>query len=122
MRPALNVSLPRLALACATIFTGLWCIASFWFPFGWDQGMFAAVGDVILRGGMPYRDGWEVKGPLAYYGFALAQWLFGRHMWSIRILDLALLLAGMAALAGMVGRLASRAAGWWAAMVFVVWI
>ena len=84
--------------------------------------MLASIGDVIVRGGMPYRDGWDMKGPLAYYGYALAQWLFGRHMWSIRILDIALLVTGMAVLASVVGRLTSRRTGWWAAIVFAFWI
>jgi hypothetical protein len=100
----------------------LWAIASFWFPFGWDQGFFAAVGDVILRGGMPYRDAWEIKGPLPQYAFAMAQWLFGRHMWSIRVLDLPVLIAGAAALGSIVARRASPARGWWAAIVFTLWI
>src|ERR1043165_8774620 len=86
--------LSHLAIACATTLALTWCVASFWFPFGWDQAMLASVGDVKLRGGMPYRDGWDMKGPLVYYVFAFAQWLFGRQMWSIRALALGLLLAG----------------------------
>jgi hypothetical protein len=116
-------ALARLGLAGATGLTLLWCAASFWFPFGWDQGIFASIGDVILRGGMPYRDGWDMKGPLAYYGFALGQWLFGNHMWSVRVLDLPLLLAGMTALAFMVARLtATPLWGCWAAITFALWI
>jgi 4-amino-4-deoxy-L-arabinose transferase-like glycosyltransferase len=111
-----------LGIVCAAGLTAAWCVASLWFPFGWDQGFFASVGEVILRGGMPYRDGWELKGPLTYYAFALAEWLFGRHMWSIRILDLPLLIAGMVALARIVKRIASPLAGWWAAIVFALWI
>jgi hypothetical protein len=102
--------------------TAAWCIASFWFPFGWDQGIIAAVGDAIVRGEMPYRDAWEMKGPLAYYGFALAQVLFGRHMWSVRIVDLALLIIGMVALAKMVSRVARPIHGAWAAVAFALWI
>ena len=112
----------RVVFTCAAALTALWLCASLWFPFGWDQGFFASVGDVIVRGGMPYRDGWEMKGPLTYYAFAFAQWLFGRHMWSIRIFDLPLLIAGMAALAAVVGRFTSRMVGWWAAIVFALWI
>jgi 4-amino-4-deoxy-L-arabinose transferase-like glycosyltransferase len=115
-------SVARLVTVCAAGLTAAWCLASFWFPFAWDQGEFASVGEVILRGGMPYRDGWDQKGPLTYYAFALAQWLFGRHMWSIRVLDLPLLIAGIVALAEIVKRFASRLAGWWAAMVFALWI
>src|SRR4051794_37631686 len=94
----------RLAIAAAAALTTLWCIASFWFPFGWDQGMFASVGHVIVRGGMPYRDGWETRGPLAFYIFAWAERLFGEHMWSVRVFDLLLLLAGMLAVGVIVRR------------------
>jgi len=121
--PHFGRSLPARAIfACAAALTATWLCASFWFPFGWDQGFFASVGDVIVRGGMPYRDGWEIKGPLTYYLFALAQWIFGRHMWSIRVFDLPLLIAGMALLGAAVARLTSRLVGWWAAMVFAFWV
>lgn len=53
--------------------------------------MMASVGDIILRGGVPFRDGWDIKGPLAYMGFAAAEFLFGRNMWGIRVLELGLL-------------------------------
>ena len=111
----------RLGLACAIGLSLTWCIASLWLPFGWDHGFFAAVGDVVTRGGMPYRDGWEVKGPLAYYGYALAQWVFGRHMWGARIIDLLLLLAGSFSLMRMVARLASPTTGFWTALGFILW-
>jgi hypothetical protein len=57
---------------------GAWVVMSFTYPFGWDQGLFAWVGDAIVRGGLPYRDAWDFKGPLLYYVYALAQWLFRR--------------------------------------------
>jgi len=115
-------SLRRLAFAVALGLTILWCTASLWFPLGWDQGMFASVGDVILRGGMPYRDGWETRGPLAFYVFATAESLFGRHMWSVRILDLLLLAAGMLGLHSIVRRLITPSAGYWAAFMYVFWV
>ncbi|MGH7540373.1 MAG: ArnT family glycosyltransferase, partial [Gemmatimonadota bacterium] len=117
-------TLPRLstlALAGVAGLAAVWAVASLWFPFGWDQGIHASVGDVIVRGGMPYRDGWDVKGPLTYYVFALAQALFGRHMWGIRILDLLLLAGGAEALRRLVSRRASPAAGVWTALAFVLW-
>jgi hypothetical protein len=122
-----NVRLPRflpasVVFVAAAVFIAMWLSASLWFPFGWDQGMFAAIGDIIQRGGMPYRDGWDMKGPLAYYPYAWAQELFGRHMWSIRLFDLPLLIAAMAGLASIVGRLTTRLYGWWAAIVYALWI
>ena len=58
----------------------VWVTASLSWPFGWDQGILAWAGDVIHQGGMPYRDAWDIKGPLAYYLYALAQWLFGKNL------------------------------------------
>ena len=41
-----------------------WAAIYLSWPFGQDQSAFAWVADAILRGGLPYRDAWEVKGPL----------------------------------------------------------
>ncbi len=111
----------RLALAGTVALSLTWCIASLWLPFGWDHGIFAALGDVIVRGGMPYRDGWELRGPLAYYGYALAQWVFGRYMWGARVVDVLLLLASSLSLMRTVARLASPAVGLWTALGFILW-
>lgn len=73
-------------------------------------------------GCMPYRDGWEIKGLLTHYGFAFAQWLFGRHMWSIRVLDLPFLRGGMLALGFIVSRITSSLGAYLAAIVFRLWI
>ncbi len=108
-----------LRFLCALAF--IWSVASLSFPFGWDHGIMASIGDVIVRGGMPYRDGWDMKGPLAFYGFALVQWMFGRNMWAIRVLDLFLLGIAAAVLARMVGRIASPKVGVWAAVGLVFW-
>jgi Glycosyltransferase family 87 len=111
-------NLPWCALCSLAL---IWAFASLWFPFGWDHGILASVGDVIVRGGMPYRDAWDMKGPLAFYGYALAQWLFGRNMWAIRFLDLSLLGTASFMLARMVGRIASPKTGLWAAVGLVLW-
>jgi hypothetical protein len=112
----------RLGLACGVCLMSVWFVASIWFPFGWDQGILAWVGDTIVRGGIPYRDSWDMKGPLSYYGFALAEWLFGRHMYSIRLIDAPLLILGMVALAAIVARMTSRPRGHLAAIAFGLWI
>jgi len=111
----------RFSLWGAVTFSLFWCVVSLWFPFGWDQGMLAAVGDVIVRDGMAYRDGWEMKGPLTYYFFAITQWLFGRTMWGLRLLDIILLLSASAALVWLVTRLTTLAFGIWAAVAYIIW-
>ena len=88
---------------CVAAGTLLW-------PFGRDQGIFAWAGDVIVRGGLPYRDAWEVKGPATHYAYALAQLVFGRTPLAARALDLALLAGGGWAL---VALLRTHAAAHW---------
>ena len=45
----------------------IWAPGSLFLPLGRDQGIFAWVGGVILSGGLPYADAWEVKGPLSHF-------------------------------------------------------
>jgi hypothetical protein len=73
-------------------------IDALWWPMGFDQGVFAWAGDVIVSGGLPYRDAWEVKSPATHYICALAQLVFGRTMWGIRVVDLFFLVVGLLAL------------------------
>ncbi|MBN1991574.1 MAG: glycosyltransferase family 39 protein [Anaerolineae bacterium] len=110
--------LPWLALVA---FMLTWAISSLWWPFGHDQGIFAWVGDVILNGGTPYRDAWEVKGPAPHYVYALAQFLFGRTMWGIRLLDLCFLALGLAALWRIAGKLSNNTAARLAVALFTLW-
>lgn len=42
------------------------------YPFGHDQGIFSACGEVIRRGGVPIRDCFESKGPAVMVLYALA--------------------------------------------------
>lgn len=112
----------RLALGAMFGLVLMWSAASFWFPFFWDQAILASVGDVVVRGGMPFRDGFDMKGPLAYYGFAAAQALFGRHFWSIRVLDFPFLVCGTIALGRLTARVTSPLWGWWSGLVFALWI
>jgi hypothetical protein len=80
-------------------------LGSLTWPLGRDQGMFAWVGEVILRGGLPYRDAWEMKGPLCYYVYAFVIALFGSNDVGIRIFDLAPTLAACWLIFSLVQRL-----------------
>jgi hypothetical protein len=84
-----------------------WAFASIWYPMGYDQGIMASVGDAIIRGGLPYRDAFDMKGPLTFYVFALAQSLFGRVMWGIRLVDLGFLIASALGLYSLLRRIVS---------------
>src|SRR5690349_4700616 len=63
------------------------------FGFGRDQGIYAVVGDALLDGKMPYRDAWDFKPPGIFLVFAVADALFGKAMSSIRLLEVAGLVA-----------------------------
>lgn len=78
----------------AVLVAAVWLAMSATYPFGWDQGIFAWAGGVIVDGGLPYRDAWDLKGPLVYYVYAFAQALFGAGLWSIRLVDAAAVLLG----------------------------
>jgi hypothetical protein len=81
----------------------------------------ASVGDAIARGGLPYRDGWDMKGPLAFAPFALATLLFGHAMWGVRIVDLAIVAPALFILYRTVGRLTTPAVGAGAALALYLW-
>lgn len=70
-------------------------IGSLLLPKGPDQAMWTWVGNVILDHGVPYRDAWDIKGPLTEYINALIDAVFGDDEWGLRVADL-LAVAGSA--------------------------
>jgi Dolichyl-phosphate-mannose-protein mannosyltransferase len=103
------------------VIAALWLAMSMTYPLGWDQGLFSWMGDAIVRGGLPYRDAWDFKGPLLYYIYALAQWLFGVHLWSIRVIDAIFLTLGTLALYRATAVLADLRTARFGAVLFVLW-
>lgn len=70
---------------CLAIFLA---VGSLTWPLGGDHAFFYFVGNTILDGGVPYRDAWELKGPLTYYIYAFIAAVFGQHEFGPRIFDL----------------------------------
>jgi 4-amino-4-deoxy-L-arabinose transferase-like glycosyltransferase len=54
-------------------------------PFERDEGMYAAVAQVILRGGLPYLDAIDIKPPGVHYLYALAIGALGASVAAVRI-------------------------------------
>lgn len=52
-----------------------------------DSPAFTLMGKVILEGGAPYRDVWDVKGPGIYFANALCIALFGESTFALRLFD-----------------------------------
>lgn len=85
-------SLAVLALWGLVAFAALVSIMMLWWPLGYDQGVFASNGAVVANGGVPYRDAWDLKGPLTFYVMAALQMLFGSNAWGVRVVDVGLAL------------------------------
>jgi len=80
-------------------------------PLYTDQAIFALAARTVLDGGFPYRDLWDIKPPGTYLPYVLSFLLFGEHMASIRILDLANTFGAMIAVFLLGRRLFSERAG-----------
>lgn len=85
-RRRVDVALAALGVAFGSV--------SLSFPFGRDQGAFFVVArEWLKRGAIPYRDAFEQKPPGIIAAHALSIALFGERMVSIRILELACVVA-----------------------------
>ncbi len=90
------------------------------YPFGRDQGVFAAAADLLARGGVPYRDLWDVKPPGIFYLFWASFGLFGRSQLAPRLLDLIWTLAAALSLWSLGRRFLSPLAAGAGALFFVL--
>jgi hypothetical protein len=97
-------------------------LPSLLYPFGRDQGEYAAIADEIGRGKVAYRDVFDVKPPLTHRFHGLALHTFGHSMFAIRGFDL-IWQALTAALLATLGTLTfGRASyGMVAAFLYAVW-
>jgi hypothetical protein len=111
----------KLFIAAVALTLLLGGLCTLWWPMGRDQGTFAYTADVILHGGIPYKDAWEQKGPACHYTVAAAILLFGHNEWGIRVLDLLFVAAGMAALAALCRRIEGRLAAAIAVALYLLW-
>jgi hypothetical protein len=109
-----------LLLVLTALFTAVVAAASLTWPFAWDPGIFSWVADTIRHGGLPYRDAWDAKGPLAYYLYAWLQ-RSGPAIVPVRIFDLLIVIAGALAVASIVRRFSGdgRAASWTALLLIL---
>jgi hypothetical protein len=113
-------SLRNIAIAALAAIAAVWAVTSLWWPFQSDHGVYAWMADVVLHGGMLYRDAWDVKGPVAALPALIAQVAFGRNMWGIRVLDLVAVAAAAVALYRVGARWSSRPAALTGALIWVL--
>ena len=62
-------------------------------PFELDEGFYATVVQVILDGGLPYRDAFGHQPPLIFGWYALSFLIFGQHVWAPRLVAAGLMSA-----------------------------
>jgi 4-amino-4-deoxy-L-arabinose transferase-like glycosyltransferase len=55
-------------------------------PFMRDEGLYASVAQLILDGGIPYRDAFDNKPPLIFGIYSFSFILFGENVWAPRLL------------------------------------
>jgi len=60
--------------------------------------MLSWVGETIRRGGTPYVDTWETRGPFPYFLYALLAAATGPNEWALRVLDLLFVAMGAASI------------------------
>lgn len=116
-----SAGMNHLFLGAIFAFAALYSLASLWLPFGWDHGIMAAVGSEMARGGLPYRDGWDLKGPLSYVPFAVATLLFGNVMWGIRVLEVVILVPLLAVFMRSLRQQTSPVIGVGGALILYLW-
>ena len=73
-------------------------------PFFRDEGLYAAVAQMMLDGKIPYRDAFDNKPPMVFVWYATSFVIFGEHVWAPRLL-VSLLLSGSVYLMYREGRL-----------------
>ncbi len=57
------------------------------YPLTRDQGAYAYIADLMMKGGVPYRDALDLKPPAVYLVYGLAFTLFGRSEFAVRLFD-----------------------------------
>jgi 4-amino-4-deoxy-L-arabinose transferase-like glycosyltransferase len=75
-----------LALVLLTVLA-LAALPTLLYPFTRDQGAYAYIADLMMKGGVPYRDVWDLKPPAIYFVYWVAFALFGRSEVAVRFLD-----------------------------------
>jgi hypothetical protein len=105
-----------------SIVTAICAVTSLALPFGWDHGIMASVGSSYIHGGLPYADSWDMKGPISYLPYTLAEEFFGPTMWGVRIFDVIIAAVASFIFYKRIGALTDWRVGAWAAFALYYWI
>ena len=110
----------RLLIGVAVVFAG-WSLLALTWPLSGDAGVFAWMADTVHRGGAPYVDSWDTKGASAWLPSLLVETVFGRTAWGIRLFDIAMVVAALAAMRSIARRLGQPGDGRVAIALYALW-
>jgi hypothetical protein len=111
----LRLNFPRILVLAWLLYSSILGFLYAQIPPNPDQSIFNYIGWIWIRGGLPYRDAVDVNFPGAMVLHALAQLVFGNHLWSFRLFDY----FGLLGFVAVVGRFLRRRQGRSVAIVFV---
>ena len=94
-----------LAIACYVVIAFL-LFQILTFGYGRDQGIYAMVARAVVAGQMPYRDAWDFKPPGIFLVYAVSRAILGLGQTGIRFVEVAGLVAMIAAMMRLTG-------DWW---------
>ena len=110
----------RLLIGVAVVFGG-WSLLSLTWPLSGDAGVFAWMADTAYRGGVPYVDAWDTKGPAAWLPSLLVEAVFGRTAWAIRTFDISMVIAALVAMRSIARRIGQPGSGRVAITLYALW-
>lgn len=110
----------RPLVAAIAVFVA-WSMLAMTWPLSGDMAVFGWIADTVYRGGTPYADAWDTKGPAAWLPSLLVQALTGRNTWAIRVFDIAMVLAAILAMRDIARRLGQPGSGRVAIMLYLLW-
>jgi 4-amino-4-deoxy-L-arabinose transferase-like glycosyltransferase len=73
------------------------------YPLTRDQGAYAYIADLMMQGGVPYHDAWDLKPPGVYWVYQAAFTLFGRSELAVRLFETLYTLLSAAAVHALAG-------------------
>lgn len=111
---SLRYRIPQILLVMALALVAL---PQLWYPFGFDQMVYAACGDVIRRGGVPIRDCFETKqmGVMVMYAIPM---LISQTAWAVHAFTLAWQIVTSFVIARVARDVFGTRAAWPAAIIY----
>jgi hypothetical protein len=111
----------RLLLPFVAVCVVGWSLLALTWPLSGDAGVFSWMADTVIRGGAPYVNAWDTKGPASWLPSWLMQRITGRNAWGIRAFDIVMLLLALAALRSIGRRLGLASGGRIAMALYALW-